>query len=514
MTARLLFLLFASLCAAAQAGGGTKCAACGIVIGLLEETNSKSLEVDLAVGLLCGSKCSKSLKKNGIDMVKNKTNPDTVCSYLGICTGNCTLFPTWPLKSLPSKPPQDPKNKRRRLASVTGLRKDIVNRRGYAGLDDLIAVKRSEGGFYELVQMLLHIFNPANENPLLHEEYLMERIKREARNNVPGHPCGLNISCIKHRFLDLHWPVSDHDGDVFASVKNRGLRGSHWRGADCNDKDPSVYPGRKTPATNDPNVDHDCNGIFGSNESGTFEDIFCSKTERRGLIHLGDSATAHFHLPPQWLTANGWNLHNVYSDGTDELDQPACAWGTGYKNSSDCPYAPNKVLGSSIGDRLRQRNLCNHRDFQNIGVNGARTTAMAPIVQSAARDRDLDHKVLVIYSPIGNDVCNGHPGTSHMTPPKVFHDNVFAQMKTLNDKLPVGSYVLMIGMIDGRVLWDHLHNHTHPLGSKYEDVYGFLNCAECNRKYYEQCKFYATGLLYTNFIRFGYFSLPWLVKQK
>ena len=233
MTARLLFLLFASLCAAAQAGGGTKCAACGIVIGLLEETNSKSLEVDLAVGLLCGSKCSKSLKKNGIDMVKNKTNPDTVCSYLGICTGNCTLFPTWPLKSLPSKPPQDPKNKRRRLASVTGLRKDIVNRRGYAGLDDLIAVKRSEGGFYELVQMLLHIFNPANENPLLHEEYLMERIKREARNNVPGHPCGLNISCIKHRFLDLHWPVSDHDGDVFASVKNRGLRGSHWRGADC-----------------------------------------------------------------------------------------------------------------------------------------------------------------------------------------------------------------------------------------------------------------------------------------
>ena len=88
-------------------------------------------------------------------------------------------------------------------------------------------------------------------------------------------------------------------------------------------------------------------------------------------------------------------------------------------------------------------------------------------------------------------------------------------MKTLNDKLPVGSYVLMIGMIDGRVLWDHSTNHTHPLGSKYEDVYGFLNCAECNRKYYEQCKFYATGLLYTNFIRFGYFSLPgWLNKNE
>ena len=33
------------------------------------------------------------------------------------------------------KPPQDPKNKRRRLADVTGLRKDVVNRRDYAGLD-------------------------------------------------------------------------------------------------------------------------------------------------------------------------------------------------------------------------------------------------------------------------------------------------------------------------------------------------------------------------------------------
>ena len=65
---------------------------------------------------------------------------------LGICTGNCTLFPTWPLKSLPKKPPQDPKNKRRRLV-MAGLRKDVVNRRDYAGLDDLFVVKRSRVAF-------------------------------------------------------------------------------------------------------------------------------------------------------------------------------------------------------------------------------------------------------------------------------------------------------------------------------------------------------------------------------
>ena len=463
----------------ANAGGGTKCAACGIVVGLLEETKAKSFEVNLAVGLLCGKECSKDLKKDAESMIKNQTNPDDVCGYMNVCTGNCSLFPTWPLPSLPPKPPQDPKNNKRRV--LTSLKTLALMRNlNLKSIDELNLID-DKNSFFGLMQILTHIFNPTIENPLIHDEYLIKHIKTQLKDNIPDHPCGKNISCIKHRFLDLHWPVSDGDGDVFATVKNRGLRGSHWRGADCDDKNPNIYPGRKVAAnTNDTSIDHDCNGISGGNASGSFEDIFCSKTERRGFIHIGDSATAHFHLPPQWLTANGWNVHNVYNDATDELDQPACAWGTGYKDSDACPYAPNKIKGSSIADRLRQRNLCNHRDFQNIGVNGARTTAMAPLIQSAARDVNLDHKVLVVYSPIGNDVCNGHPGTTHMTPPQVFHDNVFKQMNMLNEKLPVGSYILMVGMIDGRVLWDHLHNHTHPLGTKYEDVYSFLNCAECN----------------------------------
>jgi acyloxyacyl hydrolase len=465
----------------ARAGGGAKCAACGIVVGLLEEKKTtSSLEVGLAVDLLCGKACSKGLKKSAEEMIKNQTSPDYVCgaAVMNICTGNCSLFPTWPLPSLPPKPHQDPKNKRRRLDYLKILaKKELSKTHPYRSLDDF----NFEDSFFGLVKMLTQIINPGEvRDPYLNDGFLTAQIEIRARTNTAEHPCGLNISCIKHRFLDMHWPVSDDDGDVFASVQNRGLRGSHWRGADCNDKDANIYPGRNVPATNDPSVDHDCNGIFGSNASGTYEDLFCSHTERRGLIHIGDSATAHFHLPPQWLTANGWNIHNVYDDALDELDQPGCAWGTGFKNASDCPYAPNKVRGTSLAGRLRERNLCNHRDFQNIGVNGARTTAMAPLVQSAARDSTLDHKVLVIYSPIGNDVCNGHPGTSHMTPPATFRKNVFEQMKMLNGKLPSGSYVLLVGLVDGRVLWNHLHNHTHPLGSKYEDVYGLLNCAGCN----------------------------------
>ena len=91
----------------ANAGGGTKCAACGIVVGLLEETKAKSYEVNLAVGLLCGKECSKDLKKDAESMIKNQTNPDDVCGYMNVCTGNCSLFPTWPLPSLPPKPPQE-----------------------------------------------------------------------------------------------------------------------------------------------------------------------------------------------------------------------------------------------------------------------------------------------------------------------------------------------------------------------------------------------------------------------
>ena len=64
-----------------------------------------------------------------------------------------------------------------------------------------------------------------------------------------------------------------------------------------------------------PEVDHDCNGISGMDESGvSYEDKFCSGTERRGLVILGDSATAHFHLPPAWLTANGWDPEIVFSN--------------------------------------------------------------------------------------------------------------------------------------------------------------------------------------------------------
>ena len=34
-----------------------------------------------------------------------------------------------------------------------------------------------------------------------------------------------------------------------------------------------------------------------------YEEELCGGTEPRGIMLLGDSAGAHFHIPPQWLDA-------------------------------------------------------------------------------------------------------------------------------------------------------------------------------------------------------------------
>ena len=154
-------------------------------------------------------------------------------------------------------------------------------------------------------------------------------------------------------------------------------------------------------------------------------------------------------------------------------NQPACAWGTGHKNASQCPFSPAKnMTGMSITEMLWQRNRCNHRDFQNIGVNGARSTASMALVESAARDRTVDHPALVIFSLIGNDVCNGHPGTSHMTPPAVFEENVRAQFHALDEKLPEGSVWAVVWLTSrpGTTC-----TRAAPVGATTK-VYGYLNC--------------------------------------
>lgn len=63
-----------------------------------------------------------------------------------------------------------------------------------------------------------------------------------------------------------------------------------------------------------------------------------------------------------------------------------------------------------------------------------------------------------------------------MTTVEEFRKNVLEALNYLDTVLPTGSHVVFIGLANGLVLYDTLHNRTHPVGVTYEVVYDFLNC--------------------------------------
>ena len=108
----------------------------------------------------------------------------------------------------------------------------------------------------------------------------------------------------------------------------------------------------------------------------------------------------------------------------------------------------------SIYLRLRQRNLCNHRDYQNLARNGAQSNATDDYMLSMARRKFDDAPALVFFALVGNDVCNEKADTvAHMTPPEVFYNNTLRTLRFLEERLPPGSHVVLMGLIDGSVLY-------------------------------------------------------------
>ena len=103
------------------------------------------------------------------------------------------------------------------------------------------------------------------------------------------------------------------------------------------------------------------------------------------------------------MTANGWNTDQLLADMANELDQPACSWGTGHNALEGCPYQ-NTVPGvtgiTSLYTQLRNRNRCNHNDYQNIGVNGGDIASAYDQVTALKRSGN-DQPALVWLAMIG-----------------------------------------------------------------------------------------------------------------
>ena len=285
--------------------------------------------------------------------------------------------------------------------------------------------------------------------------------------------------------LGDHVPVFDDDGDLFSAYG--ALRGHDWRGKDCDDSHSNIFPGRLDL---DIGADNNCNGIWGVDPKTNvpYERQWCDNTGQMGIAILGDSATAHFRIPPDYLTASKLSLATfagLVRNAENELDFPMLSWSTGHADTS--VYAPD-VNGpmDSIYKRLREHNLCNHNDYQNIGVNGASSgTIFSTLKNILSRDNRLStlpqKPLLLFLAMIGNDVCNSK-FTSRTTPDE-YHDNFLKSIYDMDAHLPKGTKVVLVGLVDGRILYESMHDQIHPSGStnndvSYGDFYDYLNCLE------------------------------------
>ena len=133
-----------------------------------------------------------------------------------------------------------------------------------------------------------------------------------------------------------HLPVVDLDHDKFGTEST--LRGSSWRGKDCNDFDSRIHPGARN-VEGDASFDHNCNGIFGRNSATgrPWEEELCNDTQRLGIAVLGDSISAHFHIPEQWLDARQLSpaaFEHLSFILENALDWPQMSYSTGHVNVS------------------------------------------------------------------------------------------------------------------------------------------------------------------------------------
>ncbi|XP_049637690.1 acyloxyacyl hydrolase [Suncus etruscus] len=297
----------------------------------------------------------------------------------------------------------------------------------------------------------------------------------ESNFNICSLPVLADV-CKKIKFaIENSVPFKDADSDKYSIFPT--LRGYHWRGRDCNDSDKMAYPGRR-PDNWDIHHDSNCNGIWGVDPKDEipYEKKFCEGSQPKGIIVLGDSAGAHFHISPQWITASQMSLKsfvNLPTALTDELDWPQLSGITGFLEPT------SRIKEKSIYLRLRERNRCNHRDYQNIARNGASSQNLETFMETLSRNQLLDHPAIAIYAMVGNDVCKSRK----MTTPEKFYSKVMQTLKFLNSRLPKGSHVILYGLASGNFLWDHLHNRYHPLGQLNKDVtyaqfYSFLSCLQ------------------------------------
>jgi len=275
-----------------------------------------------------------------------------------------------------------------------------------------------------------------------------------------------------------HTPQYDFDGDFFSQTVGE-LRGYHWRGRDCDDLNAKIYPGRKTNPFPGGSSDFNCNGIKGANpKTGkAYKDELCENSGQMGVVVMGDSAGAHCEIPPSWVNASEWNsttFANIGPAVEDEIDLPHMSAYTGYMDVG------NTGPVSSVYKKLLERNKCNFRDYQNIAVNGASSIDSLGNIMALSRSQQDDQPVLAFLELIANDICDHRPTFDAMTTPEQFKTNMLAILDYLDTRLPPGSHLTVIGLVNGSMVFEGVKDKMHPIGVSYSQYYDFSNCIEAS----------------------------------
>eukprot|EP00698_Gefionella_okellyi_P023495 TRINITY_DN8044_c0_g1_i1.p1 TRINITY_DN8044_c0_g1~~TRINITY_DN8044_c0_g1_i1.p1 ORF type:complete len:587 (+),score=106.89 TRINITY_DN8044_c0_g1_i1:57-1817(+) len=462
----VLVLLFVSLAFSFNiwsepSSGGGACVACDVVIFVMKQTAlQEELPIEDVVKGFCArylngtwiqEVCDVLMNQYGSDIIQllvDDVDTDDICQTIRIC-GNktCRLYPK---------------------------REEGFDSAKY----DEVSARHAEVEMPFQLQLFAQIPMPWSERDVQDTSSSQHSEEEEALPNP--HDPRFNpldyIEQIVDRVFAKHLPLFDFDNDTFSTYPT--FRGSNWRGKDCHDMDSSVYPGR-SQSSHPVTTDHNCNGIWGADQQSgkSYEELYCAQSQPRGIAILGDSAGAHFHVPNQKLaTPDGFATL-----AENEADYPHCSWSTGYETTAQCPSSPWSNGMDSIYLRMRERNRCNHRDYVSVAVNGARSSGMTTHVMSAyTRDIKNDNPVMMFYALVGNDVCNPHPGMSHMTQPADFEHNIIVALDYLATKLPAGSHVFFVGLQDG-AQWDIMAERAYPsLNTTYAALWEFVSCLGIN----------------------------------
>jgi len=127
---------------------------------------------------------------------------------------------------------------------------------------------------------------------------------------------------------------------------------------------------------------------------------------------------------------------------------------------------------------MRERNRCMHRQYQNVGHNGGAIRHFHQIQIPGVTLTRNDKPYIGFANFMGNDVCKKN--LNQMLTISEHKENLLKSLNDLNKISPPNSKLLIMGLVDGRVLWNLNSEREHPLKVKYKNVYAFLTCNDAN----------------------------------